>query len=122
MTRSTFATSASSAVESVTSSEMGRVFLRPEASFFALSRVRQAEDCQTRGPKGHLRLQTDCDFDACVGENLDGGFGYKASSKKQCFLRIAQLGLKGRDHGRHTCGGFPWKCGARQWTAKNLKV
>jgi len=44
MTRSFFATSASRALSSVTSREMGWAFLTPAESFLALSRVLQAEE------------------------------------------------------------------------------
>jgi hypothetical protein len=100
MTRSAFATSASRASASVTSSEIGRAFLRPEASFFALSRVRHATLCQRRRFHGSLTVHTDYDLDARIREDLGSRFGYEAGSKKQCFLGITQFGLDGCYHGR----------------------
>jgi hypothetical protein len=52
MTRSFFAISASRALSSVTSREMGWAFLTPSASFLALSRVLQAEDLSAEGLHG----------------------------------------------------------------------
>jgi hypothetical protein len=48
MTRSFFATSASRALSSVTSSEIGLAFLTPSESFLALSRVLHAGEMLTQ--------------------------------------------------------------------------
>jgi hypothetical protein len=104
MTRSAFATSASRASASVTSSEIGRAFFRPEASFRALSRVRHAKLCQSKRSHGSLTVHTNYDLDARIREDLGSWLGHEAGSKKQCFLRMTQLGLDSCDHGRHISG------------------
>lgn len=53
MTRSFFATSASSALSSVTSREIGVAFLTPAESFLALSRVLQARERLAGGWDGN---------------------------------------------------------------------
>ena len=116
MTRSAFATSASRASASVTSSEIGRAFFRPEASFRALSRVplsdRHAKLCQSKRSHGSLTVHTNYDLDARIREDLGSWLGHEAGSKKQCFLRMTQLGLDSCDHGRHISGLI---CCNRYW-------
>jgi hypothetical protein len=86
MTKSFFATSASRAAPSVTSSEIGWAFLTPAESFLADSRVLQAKmlltGCDERiGMFGH----TNGDVNACITENVKGWSCYEARPKHKNF-------------------------------------
>jgi hypothetical protein len=81
-TRSFLDNSASRAAVSVTSREIGLVFLIPSQSFFALSSVRQASGSVRRlflfytPVSGDIGVQrTDCDLHTGIAEDFNGGFG-----------------------------------------------
>jgi hypothetical protein len=101
---SAFATSASRASASVTSSENGPSILQVRSELLCAIEGAACYKHQRRRPHSRLLLHTDCDLDAGIGQNLDGRFSYKASSKQQCFPRVAQFGLDSCNHRRHSRG------------------
>jgi hypothetical protein len=86
MTKSFFATSASRAASSVTSSEMGWAFLTPAESFLADSRVLQAEMLLIGCNKGiGMFGHTNGDLNACITENVKGWSCHEACPKHKNF-------------------------------------
>ena len=86
MTRSFFANSASRALSSVTSREMGWAFLTPSESFFALPTVLHALMGQLRAAKKWEKCRlTNSDLDTCITKNVEGRTCYEACSKHENF-------------------------------------
>lgn len=86
MTTSTLATSASRASELATSRDIGRAFLIPEQSFFALSSVRHAVEVVSVATDNLIVSDhTNCDFNASVREDLDSWLGDEAGTEEKGF-------------------------------------
>src|ERR1700712_3047176 len=82
MTKSFFATSASRALSSVTSREIGWAFLTPSESFFALSMVLHARKKSALSFEEELEcLCTNRNLNACFTENIQGWACYEARTE-----------------------------------------